>query len=1150
MKKLLITIVFVLASLLYAAPEMDLVVTKSFGQAIGYREWNQVVEGIKYGTRAIHTGGLNIPNGTVTANNFAGTINATISTANYSKTSTTANVALNGLLLTGKSEAQLSVATSSYAANSALLGGKSEGTLSVSSSNYAITAATAAYASNSDLLGNKMESELQVATANKALTSNYSANAGLLGGKTEATLSVSTANVAPWAGITGKPTTIAGYGITDAIVTSNYSGAVTIGGALTATASTANNVTWTGIGSKPTTLAGYGITDLIITNNYSGSVTLSGTVKATVSSSNYASTANKLVSNAISQFTNDSNFITSVSTVTTASYAVTANYANNSGQLNGQSASFYMPASTVLFATSNGDARYVSLNMTNYVTQNYNNSVTINGGTGTTPLSVVASVNNFVQILLQNKLTSSNASTDFVAQNDISNGNNFYINMGINSSTYNQAAYDSQGANDGYLYTSDSNLILGAASTNKTVKITAGGTTSRNVVMTISSGNVAITGTLTATASTANYIATANNADLLDGQHGAYYQPASTAVTTNFTGNPVVNGTVSASAYQANGNITFKNGNTINDGSGTGAANIAFGLNAFAENVAGNANTAIGREAIQHSKNGNYNTAVGYRAGLQTAGGVANGITMDYCTYIGANLYPATNNVQYETVIGYGAIGLGSYSTVIGNATYTNKTRTYGTLEPICGSVGGQSISTDGQINGVYIGQGKGSNTGGSLAIGPNAPLGLNTTAYYNTGIGAGALHDNTTQINNTATGYAALYKNVAGQENSAFGSNALNAHITGNYCSAFGAASLIYHANGVNETAIGNGALDYDVTGNYNAALGYKAGSYQQSPQNNVFLGNYAGGVYHGVVVQGVQNGIYIGSGSDWLNDGETNAIVIGYGKKSEGSNSTVIGNSSTLTTHLYGAITSNLLFASKGTGTFGDKAMSRIHMRSTDLSNGLAQIGFGYSESALPAAAIAYKEVSNGGATYGDLMLGVKKDSGTTTTADPVITIQGGQGGGQVNIVATVNITGAYSASNQPYARVEAANRIYLASNGVGRVVTWDNTVLLTGGMTHVSGSITVPVAGYYLIDCNIYTAAGFTAATYQTLGLYVNGTRTGLSMVRFPSTSASTGITFTRVVKLNANDVVKMMMLTDSPDVPVESGDVSFFEVTKLF
>lgn len=119
--KTIIALLVVSFSFVFAIPEMNLVVTKSFGQSIGYREWNQVVGGIKLGTYAIHTGAIDI-SGNITANTYVG----------------------YGMI---------------------------------------------------------------VATANYAVTSNYS-------------------NVSPWSGVTGKPTTITGYGITDPIVTANYGGVI------------------------------------------------------------------------------------------------------------------------------------------------------------------------------------------------------------------------------------------------------------------------------------------------------------------------------------------------------------------------------------------------------------------------------------------------------------------------------------------------------------------------------------------------------------------------------------------------------------------------------------------------------------------------------------------------------------------------------------------------------------------------------------------------------------------------------------------------------------------------------------------------------------------------------------------------------------
>ena len=88
-----------------------------------------------------------------------------------------------------------------------------------------------------------------------------------------------------WGNVSGKPTTLEGYGITDAATKAeiptktsqldNDSGFLTHEGTIanadhantanTAStadnANTANNVAWSGVQSKPTTLDGYGITD-------------------------------------------------------------------------------------------------------------------------------------------------------------------------------------------------------------------------------------------------------------------------------------------------------------------------------------------------------------------------------------------------------------------------------------------------------------------------------------------------------------------------------------------------------------------------------------------------------------------------------------------------------------------------------------------------------------------------------------------------------------------------------------------------------------------------------------------------------------------------------------------------------------------------
>ena len=78
----------------------------------------------------------------------------------------------------------------------------------------------------------------------------------------EATHAVNADNVS-WAGVAGTPTTIAGYGITDAAdkVHTHLGSEVTSAVAEATHAVNADSIDWTGVKNKPTTLAGYGITD-------------------------------------------------------------------------------------------------------------------------------------------------------------------------------------------------------------------------------------------------------------------------------------------------------------------------------------------------------------------------------------------------------------------------------------------------------------------------------------------------------------------------------------------------------------------------------------------------------------------------------------------------------------------------------------------------------------------------------------------------------------------------------------------------------------------------------------------------------------------------------------------------------------------------
>lgn len=88
----------------------------------------------------------------------------------------------------------------------------------------------------------------------------------------------------------------------------------------------------------------------------------------------------------------------------------------------------------------------------------------------------------FAQLYVQNLNSDQNASTDIVAYSDIGDGTNNFIDMGICSSNYSEAAFPIFTPNVGYLYNDGGDLLVGSATDN--VVIFAGGVNVNNTVLT------------------------------------------------------------------------------------------------------------------------------------------------------------------------------------------------------------------------------------------------------------------------------------------------------------------------------------------------------------------------------------------------------------------------------------------------------------------------------------------------------------------------------------------------------------------------------------------------------------------------------------------------------------------------------------------
>ena len=86
-----------------------------------------------------------------------------------------------------------------------------------------------------------------------------------------------------------------------------------------------------------------------------------------------------------------------------------------------------------------------------------------------------ANYNGYTQVNFQNINSGTSASTDFVATADNGTDSQYYVDLGINSSTFNNPAYGAYGPNDSYLIADGGNLILNAERAGKTLKVLIGG---------------------------------------------------------------------------------------------------------------------------------------------------------------------------------------------------------------------------------------------------------------------------------------------------------------------------------------------------------------------------------------------------------------------------------------------------------------------------------------------------------------------------------------------------------------------------------------------------------------------------------------------------------------------------------------------------
>ena len=182
-----------------------------------------------------------------------------------------------------------------------------------------------------------------------------------------------------------------------------------------------------------------------------------------------------------------------------------------------------------------------------------------------TLFGLASSSNSYLQQVLKNTSANASSSVDYVLENNLGTDTSYFMNMGLNSSTWASNRWTINGANDGYLYNSDGNLSMGTASTtgSKYINFFTSGTLAANERMRIDStglvgiGTTSPASTLSVQATTGQIkniftLASSTNATVFSIDSDGHFLSAPTAVSTNaFTIN------------NASGNQIFNIDNTI-----------------------------------------------------------------------------------------------------------------------------------------------------------------------------------------------------------------------------------------------------------------------------------------------------------------------------------------------------------------------------------------------------------------------------------------------------------------------------------------------------------------------------------------------------------------------------------------------------------
>jgi hypothetical protein len=194
----------------------------------------------------------------------------------------------------------------------------------------------------------------------------------------------------------------------------------------------------------------------------------------------------------------------------------------------------------------------------------------------------VDSVNSYSQVLLQNKSNGTSASGDIVVTADNGSDSSYYIDLGINSSTFSGGG-GLDAANDGYLLVEGGKLVVATLTANKDIVFAIGGDSASNEVGRFKTGELNLKGNVIPAANVTYSLGNVNyqwqdlylsNSSIYMGGVPLQYNGSALTIGGQVLGNSAVssylntNSQISFQNIAASGNVTIQ-GNLIVNGNTT-----------------------------------------------------------------------------------------------------------------------------------------------------------------------------------------------------------------------------------------------------------------------------------------------------------------------------------------------------------------------------------------------------------------------------------------------------------------------------------------------------------------------------------------------------------------------------------------------------